>query len=806
MTSGTPPDSNRNRRLVDEAGVRVVLGNQLGSPGGQGTVYRVEGDADSAVKIWHPDTIPEKADSKMAYMVKNPVLPGIGVQWKTAWPKQAVKENGKTVGYTMPLLDPGQSWAETINYYNTQQARRTEENQQRQLNIQNRARMAYNLALAFQAIHDAGYVIGDVSEKNATINELNDVGILDCDSFGFTDTNTGDKFVDRGGRDEFQAPETNGKYENRTQNHDCFGLAVLIFHFLTGFHPYTVTDERAPNHPGDRIKGGWFPPARRSMRTSAIYQRRWEGLHLSQQELFIRCFDPSRSGWSRPTPAEWVDALGFAPQEWAVSSPAAPIDPNPTPDPAPSPPLSPPTGPQTQPPRRQTQPPRQTQPHPQIQPPRQQTQPQTQQPTQQPQSPTRPSRVPSGSSVRPSDRLLWVSAAAGYGALLPLTLFSQFRPWWWLALILLASLLFYFPVRRLAQTPITRTRWIIIGIAAFFSAWILLALIGAAMSTWPWWMWLGLGFPAAFVLLVSIRGWLLGLIRGPYALKRWAAIGAVALLACFILSNAVAAGIRDWRDRSFGTFWQESPSTANAGGSAVASAAGGASVPVAAVSAPTSTPIPTVRPTNTAIPAPTRAPTNTPPPPPPSTPTLAPTSTPAAPTAALAPTNTPAPPPPTVTLAPTATPFPVSTRTPMQWLIQHPAHPKIVNSQADTQVLLQGCYLGNQNVARRFRLASWDVWDPSRYGNELKFVRIITSTGARLPLEYGACYEATAVKQVDSTEEYVCLDSDSTHSKQHECTNYREHEVIPTFILYPDDSNDPNNYSESFVTIRSPGQ
>ena len=117
---------------------------------------------------------------------------------------------------------------------------------------------------------------------------------------------------------------------------------------------------------------------------------------------------------------------------------------------------------------------------------------------------------------------------------------------------------------------------------------------------------------------------------------------------------------------------------------------------------------------------------------------------------------------------------------------------------------MQGCYLGNQTAARRFRLASWDVWDPNRYGAELKFVRIVVNSGARLPLEYGACYEATVVKQVDSTEEYVCLDRDSTHSKQSSCDNYRENEVIPTFILYPDSADDPNNYSESFITIRGP--
>ena len=119
-------------------------------------------------------------------------------------------------------------------------------------------------------------------------------------------------------------------------------------------------------------------------------------------------------------------------------------------------------------------------------------------------------------------------------------------------------------------------------------------------------------------------------------------------------------------------------------------------------------------------------------------------------------------------------------------------------------MLLQGCYLGTQTSARKFRLASWDYWDPSRYGGELKFVKILTNTGARLPLEPGACYEARVVKQLDSPEEYVCLDPNSTHPGQHPCDRVRENEVIPTFILYPDSADDPDNYGQSFEMIRPP--
>lgn len=236
-------------------------------------------------------------------------------------------------------------------------------------------------------------------------------------------------------------------------------------------------------------------------------------------------------------------------------------------------------------------------------------------------------------------------AIAGYSALMPLMLFSQFRPWWWLALILTAGALFYFPVRRLLQPPITRTRWVIITLASLFSIWFLLALIQAAMTVWPWWLWLGLGLGAAFICLVPARGWLLGMFRSPNAMPRWSAIGGVSLLALFILFNMGSAGFREFEEWRYARSLQAEAGEASGAttGDVVASAAGGgaglaaSAIPVAAVVEPTDTPLP---------PTDTPTPTDTPLPPPTDTP---------APTATTPPTPTHTPPP-TATPIPTAVP------------------------------------------------------------------------------------------------------------------------------------------------------
>ena len=313
--------SPANRRFHDETGKHITPGRKLGE-GGEGTVFLVNDQPGSVMKIWHPGRTPQDADAKLNHLVRNPVRPDLGASWHITWPQHLVRENGVTVGYIMPILDPGQSWEPIVEYYNRRAAQNTEQEQGRELRIDDRVRMARNLALGFRAVHDAGYVIGDVNEKNVEVNRQNDIAMVDCDSYGFTDPGTGRTFSNRMGRAEFQAPESQSDYANRTQNCDRFGLAVVIFHLLTGYHPYTVTNQPDYPQPGDRIKAWLFPPARRGVSAPEPYRAAWNALTGQQQELFRRCFDQRFHGQPRPRPEEWVEALLEMPE--VVRPPNAP--------------------------------------------------------------------------------------------------------------------------------------------------------------------------------------------------------------------------------------------------------------------------------------------------------------------------------------------------------------------------------------------------------------------------------------------------------------------------------------------------
>ena len=59
-------------------------------------------------------------------MAQNQVKPDLGVAWLITWSQHLVKENDLTVGFTMPILDPNQSWEPVVEYYNRRAAQNTE--------------------------------------------------------------------------------------------------------------------------------------------------------------------------------------------------------------------------------------------------------------------------------------------------------------------------------------------------------------------------------------------------------------------------------------------------------------------------------------------------------------------------------------------------------------------------------------------------------------------------------------------------------------------------------------------------------
>jgi DNA-binding helix-hairpin-helix protein with protein kinase domain len=173
-----------------------------------------------------------------------------------------------------------------------------------------------NIARAFATVHDAGQVIGDVNHANLLVSKDAMVALIDCDSFEITEGAL--RFPCPVGVPTYTPPELQGKSFSgvrRTQQHDAFGLAVLLFHMLfLGRHPFSgifrhgsgdktieeaIREFRFAYSPDKRTtdmdQPAWVPPL-------SIYPS-------DVANLFLRAFSAQGASGKRPTAHQWIPAI-----------------------------------------------------------------------------------------------------------------------------------------------------------------------------------------------------------------------------------------------------------------------------------------------------------------------------------------------------------------------------------------------------------------------------------------------------------------------------------------------------------------
>jgi hypothetical protein len=275
--------------------------------GGEAVVYHVPGDAALVAKIYHDPAI-ERA-RKLAVMVANP--PAMPEGTSIAWPLDVLIHGGGFAGFVMPFAEGPR----VFEFYNPVTRRSTAPGFHAGL----LHRAGRNLAAAFDALHAAGYVVGDVNESNLLVSPGDArVTLVDADSLQVRDPDGG-VFRSHVGKAEFTPPELQGVSFgeiDRAPEHDRFGLAVLLFLLLMeGTHPFAVRLDGADAVPvEERIRRGLFPHA--SADDDCHPPRlspRFDALDEAVREMFARAFvaghaDPA----ARPTGAEWRDALETA--------------------------------------------------------------------------------------------------------------------------------------------------------------------------------------------------------------------------------------------------------------------------------------------------------------------------------------------------------------------------------------------------------------------------------------------------------------------------------------------------------------
>jgi DNA-binding helix-hairpin-helix protein with protein kinase domain len=172
---------------------------------------------------------------------------------------------------------------------------------------------ARNLAVAFDEVHKACIVVGDINESNVFVS-ANDalVRLIDCDSFQITPGH-----LCRVGKPEFTPPELQGPgvdFANqvRTITHDEFGLAVLIYRLLfVGNHPYAAISPGAKSL-NDRIRDDLFPHGENARHARILPLPcipEFSDIPKTIRSLFQRAFKKVGPEGKRPSAREWITAL-----------------------------------------------------------------------------------------------------------------------------------------------------------------------------------------------------------------------------------------------------------------------------------------------------------------------------------------------------------------------------------------------------------------------------------------------------------------------------------------------------------------
>lgn len=278
--------------------------------GGEARIFTWPSDNTLAAKIWHKPTL--ERNRKLRVMAANPpVDPMAGQSHRAiAWPLDLLHPPGRP-DYLVGFLMPRVTGMHPAGDFTNPGVRR------RQCPLFNSFylhRTARNLAIALRALHERGYVIGDLNESNVLVAETALVTIVDTDSFQVWDAAAGRMYRCRVGKPEFTPPELQGKRfpdVDRSPEHDRFGLGVLIFQLLMeGTHPFAGVYRGSGDPPPleQRIAAGHYPhvgppggpygPAPTAPSIATLFP----GL----RDLFTRCFQDGqfRPGL-RPDPQSW---------------------------------------------------------------------------------------------------------------------------------------------------------------------------------------------------------------------------------------------------------------------------------------------------------------------------------------------------------------------------------------------------------------------------------------------------------------------------------------------------------------------
>jgi DNA-binding helix-hairpin-helix protein with protein kinase domain len=277
------------------------LGRRIGA-GAEGEVYEVQDKGDLVAKIYYEPPPPEKAEKLVVLSrLANERLFNL-----SAWPVTTLSDtsDGEVIGFVMKKI----SHAEEVHALHSPKSRLQKFPEASWAFL---IYVAANIARAVAAIHEHGLVIGDVNPKNILVTRKATVYLLDVDSFQVSAE--GKTYRCEGGFPEYTPPELQGvafRDVDRSQEHDSFGLAVVIFQLLfMGRHPFSGRYLGAGEMPLEqairefRFAYGDDAEARKMQQPPGTLEL--DSMPSQFVDLFRRAFLST----DRPRPREWIEQL-----------------------------------------------------------------------------------------------------------------------------------------------------------------------------------------------------------------------------------------------------------------------------------------------------------------------------------------------------------------------------------------------------------------------------------------------------------------------------------------------------------------
>ncbi|MFP4338775.1 MAG: helix-hairpin-helix domain-containing protein, partial [Halothece sp.] len=296
--------------LLTNTGERIQLVESI-AQGGEGEVWKTSKKGYLA-KIYQDPTREriDKLQVMLNYPPRDPNADRNHVSF--SWPLSLLEDaQGRKAGFLMPAIEGGR---ELLQVYSPRLRKRENlEVDWRFLHV-----TALNIASIIQALHQAGYVLGDIKPQNILVNNRALPSIIDTDSFQVRDPVTGEIHRCPVASENYTPVELLGKditQVNQDEVQDRFRLAVIIHCLLFGDTPFKgkwVGEGDSPE-PTELVKQGWWPYAENSFIQPSKLTIPLDIVFPELKSCFLRAFNEGHQQPNlRPSAGEWKQVLNDA--------------------------------------------------------------------------------------------------------------------------------------------------------------------------------------------------------------------------------------------------------------------------------------------------------------------------------------------------------------------------------------------------------------------------------------------------------------------------------------------------------------